>query len=391
MNSELREKVIQSYQEQFGSGPDLIIRAPGRINLLGEHTDYNMGFVLPGAIDKSIYIALGETDGPDSTVISLDFNDSIKFETTNPTRAEKGWGNYVQGVVDQLQKIKMMPGSFKAVFSGDIPIGSGMSSSAALECGFGTGLNRLYSFGLDKKEIAKVGQAAEFAFAGVKCGIMDQFASVLGKQDKVIRIDCRNLEYSYHDLEFPGYELILINSMVEHELASSEYNVRRQECETAVEKLKTQNESIQSLRDAQIQDIERIKAEVEDNVYRRAKFIVNENNRVLKMIDLLSDRDLQSAGSLMYETHEGLSKNYEVSCEELDYLISLAKKESGIVGGRMMGGGFGGCTINLINKSDRDSILERITEAYKSKYDIDPEVYQVNLSDGVHFLENNPV
>jgi galactokinase len=387
MNSKIITKVINHYVDSFGSEPELMIKAPGRINLLGEHTDYNQGFVLPGAVDKSIFMAMGAIEGLNSRVISMDFNDRIEFETSDPKRVGQGWSNYVQGIVDQLKKRDLLPLSFQAVFSGDIPIGSGMSSSAALECGFGHGLNQLNSLGLGKREIAEIGQLAEHEFAGVKCGIMDQFASVFGKQDHVILIDCRSLDYSYHTLELHEYEVILINSMVKHELESSEYNVRRNECETAVEWLKNTNERIRSLRDATLSDLENIRDQLDEIVYRRARYVILENNRVQQMIDALSHKDLEKAGSLMYQTHDGLSKEYEVSCEELDHLIELVRKESGVLGGRMMGGGFGGCTINLIRASEKDKLLNRILQAYRKKYSIDAEVYQVSLSDGVKTMK----
>ncbi len=387
MNSDLIKTVKREYISKFEVEPGLIICAPGRINLLGEHTDYNEGYVLPGAIDRAIYIALGTRPGSKSLVHALDLDDHIEFETSSPLRAEKGWGNYVQGVVDQLLKRGMAFESFQAVFSGDIPIGSGLSSSAALECGFGSGIDQLFSLDLPKLEIAKMAQSAEHEFAGVKCGIMDQFASVFGKENSVMKIDCRTLEYTLHMLELGDYELVLINSMVHHELASSGYNSRRQECDIALRCLKATNNRIASLRDATLQDLEKVR--VDDTVRKRAKYVIEENSRVLNMVSALSSADLAEVGKLMYATHSGLSADYEVSCEELDFLVELTKSEPAVLGARMMGGGFGGCTINLVRSPEVGRITGEILKKYQSKYGLTAEVYHVKLSEGVHTVEAN--
>ncbi|MDH5381513.1 MAG: galactokinase, partial [Cyclobacteriaceae bacterium] len=388
MNTKLIEKITARYKSKFGSEPQVLVYAPGRINLLGEHTDYNEGFVLPGAIDKAIYIAMGKCETTSSTVFSIDFNEEDTFlAQDNITRGNKGWSNYIRGVVKQMFNRNVKMGQFQAVFSGDIPVGSGLSSSAALECGFGHAFNQLFVGNLSKMDLAFAGQAAEHEFTGVKCGIMDQFASVFGGENQVIQLDCRSMEYKHHPLDLGNHELILFNSMVHHELASSEYNTRREQCEEGVEALsKYVNPEIKSLRDATLNDLKKIKEKVHTKTYDRCRYIIEENKRVETIIDALHQNDLTKVGKIMRETHEGLSKLYEVSCDELDYLIALIDKEEAVLGGRMMGGGFGGCTINLIPKEISESITAKITDAYYKKYHKNIEVYRVSLSEGVRVI-----
>lgn len=381
------EQLKQTYKKRFKTEP-IVISSPGRINLIGEHTDYNDGFVLPAAVDKKIYFAIGTSDSNECSAISLDMQEEAHFNIADDLKPTKQlWLNYIYGVIEGIKKENKTIKGFNCIFGGDIPIGSGMSSSAALEGGIGTGLNHLYNLNLDKNTLAKIGQWAEHNYVGVKCGIMDQFANIFGATDKVIKLDCRDLSYSLHNAIFDDLTIILFDTHVKHSLGDSEYNKRRSECEAGVEIISKYNEGIQSLRDVTKEMLEAHKSELGDVVYRRCTYVVSENERVQQMCDALDQNNFKLAGELMYATHEGLSKNYEVSCEELDFLVDESKKHDQILGSRMMGGGFGGCTINLVKKGDETSLIEEMKKAYKKAFDIDMPVYQINISQGTSVIE----
>ncbi|MFY0598457.1 MAG: galactokinase [Cyclobacteriaceae bacterium] len=378
------EELRDMFNTKFGRAP-LLVNAPGRINLIGEHTDYNDGFVLPAAVDKSVKIAIAKNGTSKVHLSALDLDRTYDFDISDELVPGKvGWANYFLGVIDQIRKKgATIDQGFDLIFSSNVPLGAGMSSSAAIESGFGYALTELFGLGFTKVEIAKIGQLAEHTFAGVMCGIMDQFASSMGKNDHVIRLDCRSLEYEYFPAEFGDYKLLLFDSKVKHNLASSEYNVRRQQCEEGVAELQKINPDIKSLRDASINELEQIKGKVDSKVYDRCEYMIAEIQRVLDTCDALKSHDIETVGKLMFETHFGLSEKYEVSCSELDELVRLAKENSGVIGARMMGGGFGGCTINLVHKDEVDNVIKSVSKGYLKSINVETEVYQVDISDGV--------
>jgi len=372
--------IKKKFIENFNVNPSLF-RSPGRVNLIGEHTDYNDGFVLPAAIDKEIVVAISKSGSSKCKVFSVDMNESIEFTTEEIQPSSKSWANYFLGVIAQINKKGRKIEGFNCVFGGNIPLGAGLSSSAALECVFAYAFNDLFKLQFEKEEMVKMAQKAEHEYAGVKCGIMDQFASMFGKSDHVFRLDCRSLEYVYFPLKLTDYEIVLCNTKVAHSLASSEYNTRRQECETGVEIL-TKHYDIQSLRDVANGQLESLKKEFDPIVYKRCSYVVNEIARVIDSCEKLQSNDLIGFGQDMYQTHEGLSKNYEVSCAELDFLVDKAKESGNVIGSRMMGGGFGGCTINLVKKSEQDNFINSVSESYRKRFSIDMEAYVVNIQDG---------
>ena len=377
--------VKEKFKEIFKEEP-LIIRSPGRVNLIGEHTDYNLGYVLPGAIEKAIYFAV--TPGNDKTckLFSLDMNDSHEFTIDNLIKSPKGWPNYLMGVVDQLIKMGCKLNGFKCVFGGDIPIGAGLSSSAAIEAGLAFTLNHIFNLGVDKLSLVKLSQRAENQFVGVNCGIMDQYISVFGKQGHLLRIDCRSLEYEYFPFNFDNVSIVLFNTNVSHSLASSEYNQRRKECNEGVSLIKKDHPQIESLRDVSLEMLGGYKSIMDPVVYKRCKYAVGENVRLLNACESLNKNDLKTFGALMYETHEGLSKDYEVSCKELDFLVDLTKGNPQIYGSRMMGGGFGGCTINIIEKSAVEEINGKILKEFEKKFNKKADVYITSISNGTEII-----
>lgn len=378
MISQVKEKFRQHYKQE-----PLIITSPGRINLIGEHTDYNEGFVLPAAIDKKIVYAIA-LNGTDTCRAFALFNNEEASFSLQHLKHGKGWINYLMGVVYQLQQHGYEVKGFDCVISGDIPIGAGMSSSAAVEGGLIFGLDHLLHFGLERMQMAKIGQLAEHTFPGVKCGIMDQFANLHGQKDKVMLLDCRSLEYQYFPFEFSrDYKVVLCNSMVHHSLASSEYNVRRAQCEEGVELLKAFLPGINSLRDVTSAQVEQYKDRLPSKVYDRCLFVTQENERVEKACSHLQQHNLEEVGRLMYASHEGLSSLYEVSCPELDFLASLAKERPEVAGARMMGGGFGGCTINLVKTDKVEDFISFIRSRYNDAFGKVLEIYVTAIEDGV--------
>lgn len=374
------EKVKKAFAERF-DGKCAVYAAPGRINLIGEHTDYNGGFVFPGAVDKGM-IAEIKPNGTDKVrAFALDLNDYAEFGLEEADAPKASWARYIFGVCREIIKRGGAVKGFDTVFAGDVPLGAGMSSSAALESTFAFALNQLYGLGIDKFELAKIGQATEHNYCGVNCGIMDQFASVFGKAGSLIRLDCRSLEYKYYPFNPVGYKLVLLDSVVKHELASSAYNKRRQSCENVVAAMKKHHPEVVFLRDADMAMLDEVKAEVSAEDYMRAEYVIGEIQRVLDVCDALERGDYETVGAKMYETHHGMSKLYEVSCEELDFLNDLAKS-CGVTGSRVMGGGFGGCTINLVKDELYDNFIATAKREYEAKYGREPKVYDVVISDG---------
>lgn len=375
--------IKEKFESLFGTG-GVMYTAPGRINLIGEHTDYNGGFVLPGAIDKAMYCMIKPNGTTDRVkVYALDLEEMDEFGLDDVPI--KQWAKYIFGVCHEMMKRGSKIEGFDVVFAGDVPLGAGMSSSAALESCFGFALNDMYNLGFDRFELAKIGQATEHNYVGVKCGIMDQFASCFGKEGSLIRLDCRSLEYEYVPFDPEGYRLVLINTCVEHELASSAYNKRRESCENAASYIRKYHPHVEFLRDATLDMLKEVANEVSAEDYIRAEFVIEEIQRLLDACEALKKGDYETVGKKMYETHIGLSRKYEVSCPELDYLNDIAR-QCGVSGSRVMGGGFGGCTINLVKNDLYDGFIKRATESYEQKFKIKPKVYDVVIKDGARKL-----
>ncbi|OON65606.1 galactokinase [Hymenobacter sp. CRA2] len=377
------QAVATAFQRHFGYTAPLLVRAPGRVNLIGEHTDYNLGFVLPAAIDKEIYFAVGLNSGSEIRLVSHDLNDCCTVAIEQLHRTDTQWANYLLGVAAQLQKRGIVLAGFDCVFGGNIPVGAGMSSSAAVECGLAFALDKLLGTNIDKMTLAHVAQKAEHEYAGVMCGLMDQFASLFGRPSEVVRLDCRSLEYEYFPFDTQASRIVLCNSGVKHSLADSEYNKRRQECERGVHILQQHYPQVKSLRDATLEQIEAHRGEFDDITYRRCRYVVEENQRVLKACDDLARHDLAAFGQEMYASHAGLRDDYEVSCEELDALVEAAQQVPGVFGARMMGGGFGGCTINLVAPDQVDNFIRQVGAAYQQRFGRELETYQTSIVNGV--------
>lgn len=380
------EKVEAKFRELFNES-SLIFRSPGRVNLIGEHTDYNMGFVLPASIDKAIYFAITPRNDDQCVFHSIDFNECIQHPVSRIHHQEKHWANYLLGVVDQIQKLGHTIKGFNCVFGGNIPIGAGLSSSAAIEAGLAYALNHIFNLGIQKLELVKLAQRAENEFVGVKCGIMDQYINIFGAANKVLRIDCRSLEYDYHPFGREDLRIVLCNTMVSHSLASSEYNKRRSECEEGVKILKSHNPYINYLRDANIDEIEKFKSEFPTVVYNRCKYVIEENDRLLKACEDLDRNDFIAFGKRMYGSHAGLRDLYEVSCKELDFLVDIAAKQPGVFGARMMGGGFGGCTINIIEHNKVNEFISEVSGKYQIEFGKKPDTYICTIENGTRLLK----
>ena len=376
----VRSRFIKHFDGKTGN----VYASPGRINLIGEHTDYNGGFVFPGAVDKGI-MAEVRPNGTDTIMCySIDLKDRVEFKVDDPQGPHTSWARYIYGIVQEMRKLGVDVKGFNTAFAGDVPLGAGMSSSAALESCFAFALNDLFGDNkVSKWDMVLAGQATEHNYCGVKCGIMDQFASVFGQAGKLMRLDCRSREFEYFPFNPEGYKLVLLDSKVKHELASSAYNDRRHSCENVVATLqkKYTDKKIETLRDADWAMLESVKGEVSEEDYLRATFVLGEKDRVLAVCDALEKGDYETVGKKMYETHHGVSKEYEVSCEELDYLNELAK-ENNVTGSRIMGGGFGGCTINLVKEELYDAFVANASEKYEAKYGRKPGVYNVVIGDG---------
>ena len=383
----LAQNAAAFFQRRYGYAP-LLVRAPGRVNLIGEHTDYNGGFVLPAAIDREIVFAVGLNGLNTIRLYSLD-KDEAYDQPLGESPVQPGqtlWANYLKGVVAQFQQRGVVVPGFDCMFGGNIPMGAGLSSSAAVECGLAFALNHLLHTNLSRLELAHISQRAEHEFAGVQCGIMDQFASLFGQADQVVRLDCRSLEYHYFPFDSAAYHLVLCNSGVKHSLASSEYNTRRQECEEGVAQLRQHYPEIKSLRDVTLPLLEAHRAGLRPVVYRRCRYVVQENQRVESACDYLVAGDMAAFGQQMYASHAGLRDDYAVSCPELDALVRIAESQPSVLGARMMGGGFGGCTINLIPAAAVAEFIATTTAAYQQQMGLSLETYQTTIVGGVSTL-----
>lgn len=367
----------------------VIVQSSGRINIIGEHTDYNNGFVLPAAIDKKTIFEISKNSSASNcSVFAKNVSEHLKFDLTDFRPLANGWQNYVLGVVAELQKTGAKLSGFDCEFGGDVPIGSGMSSSASLECSLAYGLNELFDLGLSKWELIKVAQNAEHNFVGIKCGIMDQFASVMGKKNQVMLLDCQSLEFEYYPLDLGDYQLLLLNTNVSHTLASSEYNTRRAECEEGVSILQKHFPKVKSLRDATMEMLTKVEKEMREVVFRRCRHIILENQRVLDATKALLNKDFKKLGELMYQSHNSLQYDYEVSCNELDFLAGFTENLPYVLGSRMMGGGFGGCTINIIKKNKVQSFIDMVSGIYFNRFRTYLTPYEVAIEDGAKVVNS---
>ncbi|MBD5347044.1 MAG: galactokinase [Bacteroides sp.] len=378
----MKEKIQKAFAEKFG-GEGILFVSPGRFNLIGEHTDYNGGFVFPGAIDKFIMADIRPNGTEKCRVFSIDIDEEVTFGLNEEDAPEQQWARYIFGVCREVIKRGGKVEGFDAVFAGNVPLGAGLSSSAALESCFAFAINDLFNDNkFPKMELAKIGQSTEHNYCGVNCGIMDQFASVHGKKDHLMRLDCRSGEFEYFPFQLDGYRLVLVDSRVKHELVDSPYNKRRESCERVARTL-----GVETLRDADMQMLNDAKDKISEEDYRRAKYVIEEKQRVLDVCEALLRHDYDKVGDRMYRTHEGLSKDYEVSCEELDFLNQIAR-ECGVTGSRIMGGGFGGCTVNLVADDKYDTFVATVLSRFNEKYGHEPNIYPVIVSDGSRRYED---
>ncbi len=378
---EMKEKISKAFKDRFGVDGTVYASA-GRINLIGEHTDYNGGFVFPGAIDKGIMAELRPNGLEKCRVYSMDLDEYTEFGLKEEDAPKESWARYVFGVAREVLKRGGKVECFDAVFAGNVPLGAGLSSSAALESCFAFALNDMFNGNsISKFDLARIGQSTEHNYCGVNCGIMDQFASVFGREGNLMRLDCRSMEYEYFPFNPKEYQLVLVDSRVKHELKDSPYNKRRESCERVARQL-----GLETLRDATMEDLNGVKSEITAEDYFRAKFVIEEKDRVLAVCDALEKGDYETVGKKMYETHAGLSKDYEVSCEELDFLNDVAK-EMGVTGSRIMGGGFGGCTINLVSNALHDNFIKEAKKRFNEAYGHEPKIYDVIISDGARKVE----
>ena len=383
MKKKLVKQVTDSFKDAFKTGPQHIFLSPGRINVIGEHVDYNDGFVLPAAINKYICFAVSESGSSKCTIIAKDLGETYTFDINDELKpTDIMWANYILGVVHQLKSHSNALKGVNIVFSSTIPMGAGLSSSAALECGIGYAFNYIFNIGLSKEDIALIGQKSEHTFVGVNCGIMDQFASVFGKKNSVIKLDCNSLEYEYHKADFKEYSLLLLDSNVKHTHLTSGYNTRRQEVEEGLAILKEAYPGVKTFRDCNEQQVIAQREKLGEVNYKRCLFVVQEIQRVLDAVEALETSDFTELGRLMFATHNGLSREYEVSCDEIDFLVDAVRHDKNVLGSRMMGGGFGGCSINLVKKGAENALIERISAEYKAKFGISLKAYKIKISKG---------
>lgn len=380
-----KEQVIKIFKEKFNNENPEVYTSPGRVNLIGEHTDYNGSFVFPGAIDKGMIAAIRFNGTDKIRAYAIDLDESSEFGLIEEDAPNEGWAKYLFGVCREIIKRGGTVKAFDTVFAGDVPLGAGMSSSAALESTYAFALNDLLNLGIDKFELARIGQSTEHNYVGVKCCIMDQFASIFGKEGHLIRLDTKTMEYEYFPFNPKGYKLVLLDTLVKHELASSAYNARRASCENTAATISKLHPEVKFLRDASMDMLNEVKDQISEEDYMRSKYVIEETQRVIDVSNALQQGDYETVGQKMYETHHGMSKLYEVSCEELDFLNDIAK-EHGVTGSRVMGGGFGGCTINLVKDELYDSFIADAKKQFKEKYGHEPKVYDVVISDGARKL-----
>jgi galactokinase len=386
MNDILVQNTTAFFEKFFESAPQKVVLSPGRINIIGEHIDYNDGYVLPAAIDKVICFAFAKNDTKKSRIVAIDLNEDFEIDLTQPvTLSDVVWTNYIRGVIKQLQDNGFVFEGFNCVFSSNIPVGSGLSSSAALECGMIFGIRELFDLKIEKVDISLLGQKAEH-WVGINCGIMDQFSSVHGVENKVIKLDCNTLDFEYHNADFKDYSLVLFDSNVKHSLFTSEYNTRRIECEQGLAIIKENFPAIKSFRDCTEEQLLSIQDKISPIVFKRVHYVVKEINRVIKACEALDNGNIELLGQLLFETHYGLSQEYEVSCAELDMLVDTAKADDAIIGSRLMGGGFGGCTINLIKKGHENEVKSKFSNLYLDTFGIELKFYDVKISNGTTLL-----
>ena len=377
--------IEEKFKSLFGNDY-MVYTSPGRVNLIGEHTDYNGGFVFPGAIDKGIYAVINPNGTDKVRAYSLDYDGQVEFGMNEEDAPQESWARYIFGVCREMKKRGFEPKGFDTVFVGDVPLGAGMSSSAALESTFANALNEIFNLNIDRFELARIGQSTEHNYCGVKCGIMDQFASVFGKKGHLMRLNCATMEFEYFPFNPEGYKVVLLDTVVKHELASSAYNKRRESCENACAHIKARHPEVNYLSDATMTMLDEVKAEISEEDYMRAVYVIGEKQRVLDVCAALEKGDYDTVGDRMFGTHYGMSKEYEVSCEELDFLNDIAK-QCGVTGSRVMGGGFGGCTINLVKEDLYDNFIATAKKEYLAKYNREPKVYDVVISDGARRIK----
>ena len=383
--------ILDIYKQAFPQSPlPIIVRSPGRVNIIGEHTDYNEGFVLPAAIDKAAYMAVSLRDDDEIHLYAHDLNKHFSIYLSDLAPIENiNWPNYILGSVAQLVKRGISIRGFNAVLKSDVPIGAGLSSSAAVECATVFALDQLLQTGLDKITLVKMAQKAEHEYAGVMCGIMDQFASVMGKKDHVIKLDCRSVDYEYVPLKLDGIKVVLLNTNVKHSLASSEYNTRRQECSQAVEWINEKNPAVSSLRDVTEQMLDTYVLPKDDLIDKRSRFVVQEIHRLLEACKDLQTGNIRALGEKMFATHDGLSQKYGVSCKELDWLVKYVRHNDAVLGARMMGGGFGGCTINLVKEDMIDEVISKVKPAYENEMNLTLNYYVATVENGTEVIFGN--
>lgn len=383
MNSILIENITQCFKDKYKTTP-LVVNSPGRINIIGEHTDYNEGFVFPAAIDKSIVTAITKTDDKLCSVYAFDNEELYQFSLDNVSSIKNGnWRNYIIGVVAEIQKLGLKIEPFNIVFGGDIPSGAGLSSSAALENSIVFGLNEIFNLNLSKSQMILISQLAEHNYVGVKCGIMDQYASMFGVPNHALLLDCRTHEATPYKVNFKDYQLVLINTNVSHNLVDAEYNDRRNVCEKVAKLLK-----VSALRDASEENLESIRSEISEDDYQKALYIIQENKRVLKAGQMMMENNLIGLGELLFEAHYGAQHLFKISCKELDFLVEKAIENPHVIGARMMGGGFGGCTINIVRNESVDHFINNISITYKEKFGIECSAYFIKLSEGTHVVNH---
>ena len=381
----MKTRISEKFKTLFGNEGEFFASA-GRINLIGEHTDYNGGYVFPGAIDKGIIAEIALNGSDKVCAFSLDMDEYVEFGLNEEDKPHQSWACYLFGVCRETIKRGGKVAGFNTVFAGDVPLGAGLSSSAALESTYAFAINELNSNGIDRFELAKIGQSTEHNYCGVKCGIMDQFASCFGREGSLIRLNCKTLEYKYFPFNPKGYKLVLVDSCVKHELASSAYNKRRQSCENAAAAIRKNHPEVEFLSDAKRLWLDEVRSDIPQEDFLRAEYVIGEVQRVLDVCDALERADYETVGELMYQTHFGLSRLYEVSCEELDFLNKLARKME-VTGSRVMGGGFGGCTINLVKEELYQDFVDAAIEKFTQKFGHAPKIYDVVISDGARKLQ----
>ena len=381
----MKTRISEKFKTIFGNEGEFF-DSEGSINRIGEHTDYNGGYVFPGAIDKGIIAEIALNGSDKVCAFSLDMDEYVEFGLNEEDKPHQSWACYLFGVCRETIKRGGKVAGFNTVFAGDVPLGAGLSSSAALESTYAFAINELNGNGIDRFELAKIGQSTEHNYCGVKCGIMDQFASCFGREGSLIRLNCKTLEYKYFPFNPKGYKLVLVDSCVKHELASSAYNKRRQSCENAAAAIRKNHPEVEFLSDAKRLWLDEVRSDIPQEDFLRAEYVIGEVQRVLDVCDALERADYETVGELMYQTHFGLSHLYEVSCEELDFLNKLARKME-VTGSRVMGGGFGGCTINLVKEELYQDFVDAAIEKFTQKFGHAPKIYDVVISDGARKLQ----